>query len=497
MKKLVVLRRSSQAFFLLLFIYILWSTTYPLEGLLPPEAFFKTNPSIMIFTSISERLLLPGLAFALGMLALTLVFGRFYCGWVCPLGTMIDISGSLRRKRDNLKRLPRLYLNIKYLFLFVILGFAAAGVQIAWILDPMGIMARFVSLNLIPTATLLVERSFIFLIRDLGLSGPVHDIYRALRGSLLGVKVHYFDSSLLIFLFFAAVCVSAFFISRIWCRTVCPLGALYSYFARFALMRREVEGCVDCLKCVSDCRMGAITDGRNYLKGECVLCMDCVYACSVKSTMFTFRRQGRRSQVTAHEKEKSGLSRRDFLFLIVSSIFITGAGWGKRTVKRKVIRPPGALEEDMFTSRCIRCGNCMKVCPTNGLQPVMLQSGLEGIWTPQLVPEVGYCEYYCNLCGTVCPTGAIPRLTVEEKTSRKLGVARVDRSTCIAWALNQKCLVCEEHCPVPEKAIKIQEINIGGEIVKRPVVVPELCVGCGICQTKCPVRPERAIKVRP
>ena len=139
----------------------------------------------------------------------------------------------------------------------------------------------------------------------------------------------------------------------------------------------------------------------------------------------------------------------------------------------------------------------MKVCPTNGLQPAMLETGLTGIWTPHLVPEIGYCEYKCVLCGNVCPTGAITKVSPEKKLDVKLGTAKVDRTKCIAWAYGQECVVCEEHCPVSEKAIKIVEEVMHGRLVKKPVVDPELCVGCGICQNKCPVRPVRAIRVLP
>ncbi|MGB3113169.1 MAG: 4Fe-4S dicluster domain-containing protein, partial [Candidatus Omnitrophota bacterium] len=123
-------------------------------------------------------------------------------------------------------------------------------------------------------------------------------------------------------------------------------------------------------------------------------------------------------------------------------------------------------------------------------------AGIEGIWTPHLVPEIGWCEYNCALCGSVCPTGAITKVTHKQKLVTKLGTAKVDRTKCIAWAYNQECLVCEEHCPVADKAIKI--VKEGGDIsVGKPVVDPSLCVGCGICQNKCPVTPVRAIRVSP
>ncbi len=498
MRKLVYLRRASQAFFLLLFIHILWSTTYPLKGVLPPETFFRTNPLIMIFTAISERVLLPGLIFAGVMVILTLIFGRFYCGWVCPLGTMIDLSGSLRKGRNLAgHEKGRKLRNIKFFVLGIVAVFAALGYQTAWVLDPMGIMARFVSLNLIPTVTFAFDKLFAFFISRFELYGPVYDLYRSLKASFLGVEVHYFASSVPIFSLFALVCILSLFMSRFWCRAVCPLGALYSFLSGFSLMRRVVENCVECKACIGYCRTGAIKDGEHYDKGECVMCMDCVYACPTKTTKFVF--PGMRGQI-ARERSEKGMSRKDFLFLILSSVFLLGFRQRKgkgREGTGPVIRPPAALEEKNFNDRCIRCGNCMKVCPTNGLQPVMLQAGLESVWTPQLVPEIGYCEYQCTLCGSVCPTGAIPRLAKDAKMKTKLGTAKVDRKTCIAWAEGKECIVCEEHCPVPDKAIKVIEEVVDGKVIKKPVVDPRLCIGCGICQTKCPVRPVRAIQVNP
>ncbi|MFQ5952195.1 MAG: 4Fe-4S dicluster domain-containing protein [Candidatus Omnitrophota bacterium] len=459
-----------------------------------------TNPLIMFITSISERIVLPGIVFAFAMIFLTLVLGRFFCGWVCPLGTMIDGTGALRREkfRPIPNKVNRKIRKIKFYILGIIALIALAGVQVAWILDPMVIMARFVSLNLIPTVTLFLDKFFAMLIRDFGLYGPVFDLYQALKSSFLGVRVYYFASSPIIFLFFVLVISTALIMPRFWCRAVCPLGAVYTLTARFAVLRRVVKKCRHCPVCISACRTGAILDDTSYVKGECILCMDCVYGCPQNATKFSW--PGAKEPKEKEEKS-GGISRKDFVFLILSSIFLLGFKWRKILRKGEtignVIRPPAALKEKDFLDRCIRCGNCMKVCPTNGLQPVMLQAGLEAIWTPHLVPEIGQCEYYCTLCGNVCPTGAITKVTPKQKLSVKLGIAKVDRPICIAWEDKQECLVCEEHCPVAGKAIKVVTENFRGRIVKKPVVDPKLCVGCGICQNKCPVRPIRAIRVSP
>jgi ferredoxin len=142
----------------------------------------------------------------------------------------------------------------------------------------------------------------------------------------------------------------------------------------------------------------------------------------------------------------------------------------------------------------------MKVCITNGLQPTLFEAGVEGIWTPVLVPRIGYCEYRCTLCGQVCPTDAIRKLPLEEKMKVKIGLAMIDPGRCLPWAHARPCIVCEEVCPTPKKAIWFEEKRVrdrNGKIMtlKQPHVDLELCIGCGICETKCPVLGKPAIYV--
>ncbi len=503
MKKLVFVRRISQIFFLLIFISILWTTTYPLKGLLPTETFFKLDPLIMFFTSLSERIILGGFVFSIVMVLLTFILGRFFCGWVCPLGTMIDMAGAIRKRRLVDTRLSRKIYRLKFMILLGVALFALLGMQVAWVFDPTVIMARFVSLNLIPAVTFIVHQSFILMVKTFNLRGAFLDFYHYLTSSFLGIKAYYFAHSLIILSVLVFICGMAWWVKRYWCRVFCPLGALYAGCARFAWLERTVtKDCTHCKRCRSYCRMGAINEDLNYIKGECILCMDCIYDCVPPATQFKFMLPASTRKTSyAVKEEGGGINRRQFLFLMVISFFSLGTSWGqgKKGQRRggRVIRPPAALKEEKFLNRCIRCGNCMKVCLTNGLQPVLLQTGLEGIWTPHLVPEIGYCEYLCTLCGNVCPTAAIPRLTIEQKKKTRLGIAEIDRNICPPWSESKDCIVCEEHCPVFDKAIKIKEEVRGDSVLLKPYVDEELCIGCGICQTKCPTRPIRAIRVFP
>ena len=177
----------------------------------------------------------------------------------------------------------------------------------------------------------------------------------------------------------------------------------------------------------------------------------------------------------------------------------------------RLLRPPGAADEKTFLSLCIRCGECMKVCPTNALQPAVLEAGVEGIFSPRLAPRFIFeqgtgeykdcCEYACTLCGQVCPTGAIPRLTEVAKHAHPTGKAYFDHSLCLPWAEKTPCIRCEEMCPAPEKAIKIlNTFTIKGKDgedveIQQPYVDRDLCVGCGNCESKCTLEGVPAIRV--
>ncbi|MBD3160970.1 MAG: 4Fe-4S dicluster domain-containing protein, partial [Candidatus Eisenbacteria bacterium] len=171
-----------------------------------------------------------------------------------------------------------------------------------------------------------------------------------------------------------------------------------------------------------------------------------------------------------------------------------------RTYNPQLIRPPGSLAEPDFLARCIQCGICMKACPPNGLHPTAFEAGLEGIWTPMLVARIGYCDYECNLCGQLCPTGAIEPLPLPEKKKVKIGLAVIDRDRCLPYAYARECIVCEEHCPIPTKAITFDQSEVAGRdgktrLLKLPRVDPDLCTGCGICETKCPFKDLPAIRI--
>jgi formate hydrogenlyase subunit 6/NADH:ubiquinone oxidoreductase subunit I len=277
------------------------------------------------------------------------------------------------------------------------------------------------------------------------------------------------------------------------------------------VLHNRIEDCTGCAACARACRLDAIevaADGGSGAAGpdsrvvtsECTMCLDCLVACPKPEAMSLglARRPG---PWTAYDP-----SRRQFVAAAAAgagAVALLGTGVWRGPVNPGLIRPPGAQDEGAFLSRCLRCSECMKVCPTSGLQPALMEAGLEGIWTPVLTSRLGYCDYSCTACGHVCPSGAIPKLELEPKRKKVLGIAVIDRNRCLPWASNTPCIVCQEMCPIPNKAIVltgkrlITRADGTQDYLARPEVVPERCIGCGICEYKCPLEGTAAIVVLP
>lgn len=231
---------------------------------------------------------------------------------------------------------------------------------------------------------------------------------------------------------------------------------------------------------------------------ECIQCMECQAICPVGAIHFSARPRRGVAHDTAIDISRRGFIKTVGISLLVFPLFRVGQR--KIIASEFLIRPPGAVPEHEFLQKCIRCGECMRVCPGNALHPALFQAGTEGLWTPVLIPRIGYCAYNCALCGTVCPTGAIEALSLPAKKLVRIGTAYFDRNRCIPYNELQDCSVCEEACPVSPKAITLVPTEViddegNRKVIKQPYMVEEQCIGCGICETKCPLEGASAILV--
>jgi len=489
-------RRITQIVFLLIYIVLFFLATYPLTSSLPVDFFLRLDPLLGLSSTLAERSFFIKIVPSLVLLVLTVVLGRFFCGWVCPLGTTIDgFDNTVKAKYVNEK--ASRYKWIKFTILMAVFVGALVSVQLAGFVDPIPLFTRTVVTVLYPLFVLITDGFLGLLMAIPFLEEAVFGLHESLRGVLLPINIMVFRGSVLIAIIFLAILLLAFIHRRFWCRNLCPLGALLGLLSRFRWYRRRVsDSCTECGLCRKKCRMEAILpDFKTADNVECISCMDCQALCPVDAIDFGFTKN--------RASAKVDYNRRRLMAAGAAGLFSVGlikTGFSRPEDKTRVIRPPGAMEEPEFLDRCIRCGECIRVCSTSGagLQYAILESGWEGIWTPVLIPKTGYCEYNCNMCGRVCPTGAIRPLPLQERQEMKMGTAHFDKTRCIPWYYGENCMVCEEHCPLPDKAIKFREsdvVTIDGEetTVLLPYVDESLCIGCGICVNRCPVEGDRGI----
>jgi len=452
--RIVQTRRISQAFFFILFVWFCIVSTVGEEFWQlrdwPVNWFLQLDPLVAIGTILTTHTLYLPLLWALATVVLTIIFGRFFCSWVCPFGSLHHFIGFLGNRKK--KTAEKIQLNkyrkaqcIKYFVLIVFLFMAAfpsvAATLQTGLLDPIPLITRSFNLVLLP----IVDGSI----------------------NLVSVSSRFYVGAWLVFGIFLTAVLLNLVIPRFYCRFICPLGALFGIVGRFAIWRigKNQSECINCKLCEKSCEGGCEPAG-NIRISECVLCFNCRQEC--KDEIISYQTQPSLSG----ELTNPDISRRGLVLSLAGGIFAVpavrlsnklGSNWYHR-----VIRPPGALEEEQFLKRCVKCGQCMRICPTNVIQPGGIEGGLENLWTPVLNNRIGSsgCQLNCTACGQVCPTSAIRPITLSEKLGLeefakagpiKLGTAFVDRNRCLPWAMDKPCIVCEENCPVSPKAIYTQE----------------------------------------
>jgi len=480
-----------------LFVFLLWQAKYPLAEGHPVDLFLRLDPTILLGTMLISGTWVSDLLWGLAVLLLALVLGRFFCGYVCPLGATVDAADwvikrkKLRRSGNAAEGFVRIRA-WKYLLVLAVFCSLWVGVSLIFLVSPISLATRFYTVTVYPVLLSLAD-SGLRLVETI--SG-----YMGLDGlDYLQVKHVSFNANVFTAIFVTGLLLLGLWRPRFWCRNLCPAGAIFALCSRKPAVRRTVnDRCTDCGACIRACPMGAISnEPHNTVHSECIVCLKCREICPENAISFGWA-SGK------NEAPALDLGRRRLVLsgcagfaagLLLKTNVESVQGFGKDQVisRVRIIRPPGALPEEAFLDRCVRCGECMKACPTNTLQPVWFETGIDGVWSPRMDARYAACEQSCNLCGRVCPTGAVRSLSLEEKKYAKVGSAYIDRTRCIAWEEDRACLICDEICPY--NAIVMRPVADNRNTV--PFVNESKCNGCGYCENKCPVLGEAAIRVSP
>ena len=427
------------------------------------------------------------------LIALTLVFGRIYCSVICPLGVFQDLLARFRRKKNKYGYSKEVkWLRYPMLVVFVIAGVAGIG-SLFQLLAPYSAYGRI--------ATMIFQ-----------------PIWKA-GNNLLAMAAEHYDSyafytidtwmrSLPVFIIAAVTLVVLFVLAwrggRTYCNTICPVGTILSFFARFSWLKIhfDEDKCKNCSLCSKNCKAACIdfkTHTVDY--SRCVVCGNCIDSCKFGALKYG----SEKGKVKSEKSDAVDASKRSFL--IASALVSTAAlaqkkeklmDGGLADIEDKVaperqtpLTPPGSHSFQNLATRCTGCQLCVSECPNQVLRP---SSDLLHLMLPEMSYEHGYCRPECTRCSQVCPAGAIKEIDKIEKTSVQIGHAVWIKKNCVVLTDEVECGNCARHCP--SGAIEMVQLDENDEESPLiPAINEAACIGCGACEYVCPSRPFSAIYV--
>ena len=437
------------------------------------------------------------------LVLLTLVFGRIYCSVICPLGVMQDIISRLhgirKKNRFTYSKEKRW---LRYGVLVVFVASALAGVNaVVSLLAPYSSYGRIAS----------------------SLMKPVYEagnnVLAAIAEHLDSYAFYSVDvwmkslpTMIVASVTLVVIAVLAWRGGRTYCNTVCPVGTILSFLARFSWLKVRIDGskCVNCGLCTKNCKASAI-DFKNHKidYSRCVVCGDCIDKCNKGAISLSHSLPRRDEQRQASQSFPTGgvegAGRRSFLLgLAVASTAAALAQEKKKVdgglaaIEDKIapkrltpLTPPGSLSAQHFAQHCTACQLCVSTCPNGVLRP---STSLSTFMQPTMSYERGYCRPECTKCGEVCPTGAIKPITRAQKSAMQIGHAVWIKKNCVPLTDGVECGNCARHCPTG--AITMVPLDPNDEhSLKIPAVNEARCIGCGACENLCPARPFSAIYV--
>ena len=428
------------------------------------------------------------------VMLLTLLVGRLYCSTLCPLGILQDliIFFSRKVKRRRMHPLPPNWsVHLTAGLLPVVL--AAAGIpSLLGLLEPFAFWGR-------------TFRDFIVPAGALASSGAVEvfklfEVYLApipFRGEPGAVAL---TAALIALLIFFTVKYG-----RWYCNRLCPAGCALRVMSLRPVwsIQFNLEKCTSCGICARVCRSGCIDVPAHKLSSDrCVMCLDCLEACPFGALdvapNYGPGRNPAREKVRETTTGAPDPQRRKAVLVTAGALIAAGGAGilravtgGSRKSAGDTVIPPGSRSVEWFTSRCISCHTCVSACPTHVLQPSFFALGAAGFLQPVMDYRVGYCEWECNACSQVCPTGAISPISIAKKQATQLGRVEFVEDRCVVFTQGTACGACGEVCPT--QAVRM--VPYLGDLT-QPLTDNAICSGCGNCEYACPVEGEKAIFVR-
>lgn len=433
------------------------------------------------------------LAFIL-LIILTLLFGRVYCSFLCPLGILQDIItyvSNIIKKKNNGGRLPKQsYKKPHNVLRYTVLVLVAVSL-VAGFTYPLALLDPYSNYGKIAGQ--------LFSSVELSITNLLAGIMPATFYVQQYVKVTMYAFVYSLF-FFLVVTVFSALRGRLYCNTICPVGSFLGLLSGFSLFKPVIDKdmCVKCNQCANNCKSNCINlETKEIDATRCVSCYNCLTSCKrggvklvptwfKKSSERTIENKERRNALIAMGGFAAAVAARKFIFTNAKYSAIEGA-----TGKDTPILPPGARNIEAFKDACTACHACVAACPNKIIKPASFEYGIDGIMLPTVKYDKKYCSYECNACAQTCPHGALKHLSLEEKQKTQIALAVYDPSTCIVVAEGLACGACSRNCPAG--AIKMIPDTTKPELLV-PQINPALCIGCGACEYACPAAP-RAISI--
>lgn len=428
-----------------------------------------------------------------GLLVLTLVFGRIYCSVICPLGIMQDgFAWAGKKSKKNRYSFSPAKNVLRYIMLAVMAGAIIAGIgSLVALLAPYSAYGRIAQSILAP--------AWQWINNQLAAWAEAHDSYAFynvdiwIRSSVtLGVAV----------ITLVILAILAWRNGRTYCNTICPVGTVLGFLSKYSYLKPLIDTskCNGCGLCARNCKAACI-DSKNHVidYSRCVTCYDCIDKCNRGAISYGHAR------INISNAKPVENSRRKFLTIGTTVATASILKAQEKTVdgglaviedkkipsRRTKIVPPGAVSIRNLENHCTACQLCVSACPNGVLRP---STDLSSLMQPESSYERGYCRPECTICSDVCPTGAIKPITVADKSSIQIGNAVWIKDNCVPLTDGVECGNCARHCPVGAITM-IPSVDGVENSPKIPVVNSEKCIGCGACENLCPARPFSAIYV--